>query len=124
MDVQIELTFMEAISLVVLLIGAAWALLKMNAVQFNKGLDARFHTQDEKLKHIDLLMMDMKRIELDTARREVEYIGKFCTKDELRELGGRSERVSNEIFSLLRRIEDKLDNKVSKDECSTCRGGQ
>lgn len=119
-----ELTFIDAVGLVVLLIGGAWALLKSNASQFNKGLDMRFAAQDEKLKHIDILMLDIKRVELETARRDSDYMGKFCTKDELRAINDRSERVSNQIFELLRRIDDKLDAKVNRDELSGCKGGQ
>lgn len=121
---HIELTFIDALGLVSALIGGAWALLKMNAIQFNRGLDARFATQDDKLKHIDGLMTDIKRVELDSARRDGEYAGKFCTKEEMRVEGDRAERVSRQIFELLHRIEDKLDNKVSKSECGGCRGQQ
>jgi len=121
---HVELTFIDAVGLVVMLIGGAWALLKSNASQFNKGLDLRFSSQDEKLKHIDILMLDIKRVELETARRDSEYIGKFCTKDELRAINDRSERVSSQIFELLRHIDDKLDTKVNRDELNGCKAGQ
>lgn len=132
---HVEITFMEAISLIAMLMGGVWALLKYNAVQFSRGLDQRFtamgaamelraKVQDEKLNHIDPLLASLARIELDTERRHSAYLEKFSTKDELNKHSERFEKTVNEMFTLLRAIDEKLGRKVDREDCKSCRNSQ
>lgn len=130
---HIDITFMELVALAAMLLGAAWALLKMNARQFSKGLDERFEAvlmvmktradeQDKKLEHIDSMASKMQVLEVDSLKRHAEYLKEFCTKTELGIVSTKQDRTLEGIFALLREISDKLSNKVSREECRTCRG--
>lgn len=135
---HVELSFWEAVALVAMLVGAAWALLKLNAVQFQKGLDSRFSqikegmenmekasnsryaAQDKKLEHIDGLMTKISDVEKDSLRRHAEYIDKFATKPELKDASEKTSHALEQIFGLLRQIRDDLHGKVSREECDSC----
>lgn len=130
---HVDLTFMEIITAVAILIGAAWSMLKLTVSQFNKGLNVRFaamdsamklraDAQDVKLAHIDLIAMRLQQLETDGLRQHAAYLEKFSTKDELKDSSARHDRTLEGIFNLLRSIDDKLSNKVDRTECSGCRG--
>lgn len=129
---HVDMTFMEALGLVAMLIGSAWGLLKLTAIQFNKGLDARFaaaetlatersRQQDAKLSHIDSMMSKVQALENEVLKRHADYLEKFCTKTELTRESDDSKHALDQIFTLLREINEKLSNKVSREECAGCK---
>lgn len=129
---HVDMTFAEAIGLVAILIGSVWALLKIAAGQFNKGLDARFASaealatergrqQDAKLAHLDVMVGKIQVIENDNLKRHADYVEKFCTKAEMQREAEDNRRALSQIFQLLREISDKLGNKVSREECEGCK---
>lgn len=128
---HIELTFMDIATLIGMMFGGAWVLLKLNAMQFKKSIEDKFSgikesllAQDKKLDHIDGLATKIHNVENEALRRHAEYLEKFCTKTELKEASEKTDRALGEIFKLLREIKEDLHGKVSREECDSCRRGQ
>lgn len=130
---HIEITFMNMVAIAAMLLSAFWGLLKLAAYQFSKGLDERFHAmhdlftrradeQDKKLTHIDDMASRMQSLELEGYKRHAQNLELFCTKNELAAVSAKQDRTLEGIFSLLREIDEKLGNKVSREECRKCRG--
>jgi hypothetical protein len=139
---HIDLTFMEAIGLVVVLLGGAFALLKIAAYQFSANITAKFASiEGDMLKQaadltksiedkfstvslttLERIKLERMEIELQTEKRHSFYLEKFSTKDEASIINSKHDKVIDEIFRLLREINEKFANTVSKEEFN--RGGQ
>lgn len=128
---HIDLTFVDFMTLIGMLMGGAWVLLKLSAIQFKRGIDDKFtgikdslQAQDKKLDHIDGLATKIHDVENEALRRHAEYLEKFCTKQELKDASEKTDNALQQIFNLLREIREDLHGKVSREECESCRPGR
>lgn len=84
------------------LIAGGWTMLKVSLVQFEKRLD-------EKFKVLDTAVGDVKRLELELLRLDTRNAQVYITRAE-------HDKVLERIFSLLERLDKKLDGKASIDD--------
>lgn len=130
-----ELGVGEMAALLSLAIGAGWTLLQLSFSQFEKRLDAKFEAQNEKtdgqfeaqniradaqgqrIAVIEGIAQKIQSIELEAARNAASMNMHFVTREEYRIDQVEIKQSLNQIFSLLREMSTKLDDKVSRPEC-------
>lgn len=93
----------ELIGFVATLVGAGWALMRMSFNQFERRLD-------EKFKLLDTAVNDVKRLELDIVRTDTRNAQIYITKID-------HDKILERIFSVLERMDKKLDGKADASEC-------
>lgn len=91
----------ELIAAVTTIVGAGFGLLKMTLSQFERRLDAKFSDFDNKLKAIDQLGHDIKRIELEQLKNETKYAITYATKEELMRSQERLDQTITRVFMKL-----------------------
>jgi len=129
---QISLTFMETISLIALILGGVFALLKIAAYQFLKNISSRFTGMESGINDkitvltdsmSDKMKLHRAEIELATERRHSLYLEKFYTVDAANTASLKMDKVTSDIFALLHSIDDKFDRTVSREDCNSKRAG-
>jgi hypothetical protein len=105
----------EILALVSGIIGVGWTLLRMSLGQFEKRLDTRFESFDEKFKVIDKVVHDIQKLELEQIKAESKFNIIYATKEELMRVSERHEKTIERIFDILRLIESKLEAKLDRE---------
>lgn len=94
----------EVLTFVLALVGAGWALISLTFRQFEKR-------QDEKFKLLDLVVSEIKRLEVELIRNDTRNAQTYTTKQE-------NEKVLDRIFAILEKIDSCLTVKISREEVS------
>lgn len=114
----------EILSILIAITGFAWALLKVTIGQFERRLDIKFDSIDKKFSALDGLVLEVKKLEIEQLRKDNQYTEKFVTKAEMDSCQVKHDKIVERIFKLLETMNDKLDNKVDKDDCERRRQSQ
>lgn len=114
----------EITGILIAIVGMAWALLKIVFNQFDakqesrfQSVSARFETLEKKVSAIDSLVLEVKKLEIEQLRRDNQYSEKFVTKVDSDANQVKHDKVVDRIFTLLQQMNDKLDNKMNKNDC-------
>lgn len=109
MEVTVGIT--ELLGAVISVIAAGWALLNISFDQFEKRLDGKFEGQSERIQRLELLTLDVKRLEVEIVKRDSLYV----PRSEL-------QATFDKMFNILREIQTSLDKKVDRDDCDKRHG--
>lgn len=111
----------ELFGAVVTIIGAGWVLLRLTFSQYDDKQTLRFKALDEKFGKMETVMHDVKRLELEQIRVEGRMSIAYATKEEMFRMEEKTTKTLERVFGLLTTINEKLDGKVSRDECERVR---
>jgi hypothetical protein len=98
-------------------IGGIWILLKMSVGQYEKRVDEKFRALSEKLSAIDKVLEDVRRIELDNAKRETEMMREYVLRRDFLTHIDQQNQNSKRIYELLEQLSQRLEGKVDKADC-------
>lgn len=140
----VTLSFMEVVTLIGMLLAGVFTILKMSGSQFLKSIGSKFteidadmkkqsadlnKSIDDKFSSVMLstqerIKLERMEIELVAEKRHSAYLEKFSTKDDLVTISVKHDKRMDEIFEMLRSIESKIANTVSREEFSNFKAGQ
>ena len=118
---HVDIGIGELLAIMTAIVGAAWGLLNISLRMFEKRLDDRFGVIGQKITVLDGLVLDIKRLEVEQVRRDGVFIQQYVHKEEFKEYMERQQKTVERIFTLLQSMNDKLDTKVSREECERMR---
>lgn len=98
-------------------VGIGWALLRMTMGQFEKRLDEKFSNQTQRMNALEVIAVEIKKMEVEQIRMEGRLNIVHATKEELSRAEEKLEKTVERVFGILQAINDKLDGKVDRDEC-------
>jgi hypothetical protein len=127
---------MEVLSVIGMLLAGSFGILKLAGSHFIKNIASKFAEieADMKKQAVDLnLALDNKlngmalttkdkiehesvKIRLANEERHSAYLEKFSTKDELLSMSAKHDKHMDDIFKLLRSIDNKVANSVTREE--------
>lgn len=114
---QFDLGLGEFVGILTIAIGAGWTLLQLSFGQFEKRLDAKFESQNVRIAAIEGIATKIQSIELEAAKSAASMNMHYVTREEYRIDQVEIKQSLNQIFTLLRDMSTKLDDKVSRHEC-------
>lgn len=130
--INLTIGFGEALTAIALIGGAIWGLLKLAFNQYdqkqetrhiastaqhkaqNESLTAKFSALENKVNALDVLVLEVKKLEIEQVRRDAQYSEKFVTKAENDLNLAKQEKVWDKLFTLIEKINEKLDMKANK----------
>lgn len=125
---QIYFDLGEVIAILGVVIGITWAaiwwLIKLSFSQFSIGLVSKFDGFTQQLQNVQSRLTslegvacDLKRLELEMVKRDGIYAQSFVQRDEFRIYQQEQKDAVAKVFDILEKINDKLDDKMSRTEC-------
>lgn len=91
--------FGELIGASAVLLGAGWGLLKLIFMQFEARINEKFELQKKSQERVELLTIDIKRLELEMTKRDAIFIPR-----------NEFQSATDKIFEMLRDIKNDVSN--------------
>lgn len=120
-----ELSLGEIVTVLGTIVGCGWALLQLSFKQFEKRQDEKFEAlrtslneQNKKFSTVEVLALEVKKLEIEFAKRDGEYARLYINKDEFASFRTEMKQGINELFALMRAVDQKLDQKIDRAECT------
>lgn len=96
---MLSVGFGELLGACVVLFGAGWALLKLIFMQFETRINEKFEVQEKSQQRVELLTIEIKRLELEMTKRDAIYIPR-----------NEFQSATDKIFEMLRDIKNDVSN--------------
>ncbi len=112
-----QLGFMDLAGLIGAGAGAWWIVLQVAGKQFMGKLELQFAAQGERIGKLETVAVRIQAFEVDSAKRETAMALHYVLREEYRIDHSRLEKQLDQIFELLREMNEKLDKKVDRIEC-------
>lgn len=120
-----ELSLGEIVTVLGTIVGFGWGLLQLSFKQFEKRQDEKFEAlrtslneQNKKFSMVEVLALDVKKLEIEIVKRDGEYARLYINKDDFASFRNEMKQGLNELFALTRAIDTKLDGKIDRQECT------
>lgn len=111
MEIKIELW--HFISLIVMFIGAVWAMAKLAMAEVQRGLDERFKAVNDTLSMMAAEVKEIHRIDKEILKLRAEIASEYLRSSGFDEFRREFRDNIRELFAQLRR-------KVDRDDCAHC----